>query len=43
MKDAHDACLLGSAFSPNGEVLVTGAGNENLEMWRIWEAKDFAL
>lgn len=35
-----DARVLFSALSPNGEVLVTGAGDENLKFWRIWEAKE---
>ncbi|KAI6145268.1 WD40-repeat-containing domain protein [Pisolithus tinctorius] len=39
IRDAHDARVLFSALSPNGEVLVTGAGDENLKFWRIWEAK----
>jgi len=29
-----------SALSPNGEVLVTGAGDENLKFWRIWDSRD---
>ncbi|KAF9242296.1 WD40-repeat-containing domain protein [Melanogaster broomeanus] len=40
IRDAHDSRVLFSALSPNGEVLVTGAGDENLKFWRIWEAKD---
>lgn len=40
IRDAHDARVLFSALSPNGEVLVTGAGDENLKFWRIWEAKE---
>ncbi|KAH7882926.1 quinon protein alcohol dehydrogenase-like superfamily [Phlebopus sp. FC_14] len=40
IRDAHDSRVLFSALSPNGEVLVTGAGDENLKFWRIWEAKE---
>ncbi|KAF9224741.1 WD40 repeat-like protein [Gyrodon lividus] len=40
IRDAHDSRVLFSALSPNGEVLVTGAGDENLKFWRIWDAKD---
>ncbi|KIJ59908.1 hypothetical protein HYDPIDRAFT_99857 [Hydnomerulius pinastri MD-312] len=40
IRDAHDSRVLFSALSPNGEVLVTGAGDENLKFWRVWEAKE---
>jgi cell division cycle 20, cofactor of APC complex len=38
IRDAHDARVLFSALSPAGDVLCTGAGDENLKFWRIWEA-----
>ncbi|KAG6380113.1 quinon protein alcohol dehydrogenase-like superfamily [Boletus reticuloceps] len=40
IRDAHDSRVLFSALSPNGEVLVTGAGDENLKFWRIWDSRD---
>lgn len=40
IRDAHDSRVLFSALSPNGEVLVTGAGDENLKFWRIWDVRD---
>lgn len=40
IRDAHDSRVLYSALSPNGEVLVTGAGDENLKFWRIWDSRD---
>ncbi|KAF8755369.1 WD40 repeat-like protein [Rhizoctonia solani] len=36
-KDAHDTRVLFSAASPNGDVVATGAGDENLKFWKIWE------
>ena len=38
IKDAHDSRVLFSALSPNGELVVTAAGDENLKFWKIWEA-----
>lgn len=37
IKDAHDTRVLFSAVSPNGDVVATGAGDENLKFWKIWE------
>jgi len=37
---AHDSRVLFSALSPNGGVLMTGAGDENLKFWRIWDSRD---
>jgi cell division cycle 20, cofactor of APC complex len=37
IRDAHDARVLFSAVSPNGDIVCTGAGDENLKFWRIWE------
>ncbi|EGO00967.1 hypothetical protein SERLA73DRAFT_167157 [Serpula lacrymans var. lacrymans S7.3] len=38
IRDAHDSRVLYSAVSPAGDVVCTGAGDENLKFWRIWEA-----
>ncbi|RPD60693.1 WD40 repeat-like protein [Lentinus tigrinus ALCF2SS1-6] len=38
IKDAHDSRVLFSAISPNGELVCTAAGDENLKFWKIWEA-----
>jgi cell division cycle protein 20 (cofactor of APC complex) len=37
IRDAHDGRVLYSAIGPGGDVVVTGAGDENLKFWRIWE------
>ncbi|KZV93277.1 WD40 repeat-like protein [Exidia glandulosa HHB12029] len=37
IRDAHDSRVLYSAMAPAGDVVVTGAGDENLKFWRIWE------
>ncbi|KAB5592904.1 Cell division cycle 20,5, cofactor of APC complex [Ceratobasidium theobromae] len=37
IKDAHDTRVLFSAASPNGDMVATGAGDENLKFWKIWE------
>lgn len=37
IRDAHDSRVLYSAISPNGDVVCTGAGDENLKFWRMWE------
>jgi cell division cycle protein 20 (cofactor of APC complex) len=37
IRDAHDSRVLFSAIGPAGDVVVTGAGDENLKFWRIWE------
>lgn len=36
---AHDARVLSSALSPDGCTVATGAGDENLKFWKIWEAR----
>lgn len=38
IRDAHSSRVLGSAVSPNGDVVVTNGGDENIKFWRIWEA-----
>jgi cell division cycle 20, cofactor of APC complex len=37
IRDAHDARVLWSAIGPAGDVVCTGAGDENLKFWRIWD------
>lgn len=37
IRDAHDARVLNSAVSPNGDLIVTNSGDENIKFWRIWE------
>lgn len=37
IRDAHDARVLFSQVSPQGDVVCTGAGDENLKFWRLWE------
>jgi cell division cycle protein 20 (cofactor of APC complex) len=39
IRDAHDSRVLFSALSPAGDVVVTGAGDENLKFWRVWEVE----
>ena len=34
IRDAHDSRVLYSAIAPAGDVVVTGAGDENLKFWR---------
>lgn len=36
IRDAHECRVLFSALGPAGDVVVTGAGDENLKFWRIW-------
>ena len=36
IRDAHDSRVLFSALGPAGDVVVTGAGDENLKFWRVW-------
>jgi cell division cycle protein 20 (cofactor of APC complex) len=38
IRDAHECRLLWSALGPLGDVVCTGAGDENLKFWRLWEA-----
>ncbi|KAJ3146359.1 ubiquitin-protein transferase activating protein [Irineochytrium annulatum] len=35
----HDSRVLYSALSPDGQTVVTGAGDENLKFWRVFERK----
>ena len=37
IRDAHESRVLFSAIAPSGDVVVTGAGDENLKFWRIWD------
>jgi cell division cycle protein 20 (cofactor of APC complex) len=37
IRGAHDCRVLFSAISPAGDVVCTGAGDENLKFWRIWD------
>jgi cell division cycle 20, cofactor of APC complex len=36
IRDAHESRVLFSALGPAGDVVVTGAGDENLKFWRVW-------
>ncbi|KAK8853075.1 hypothetical protein IAR55_003776 [Kwoniella newhampshirensis] len=36
---AHDSRIICSALSPDGTTVCTGAGDENLKFWKIWEAR----
>lgn len=37
IRDAHDSRVLFSCVSPAGDVVCTGAGDENLKFWRVWD------
>jgi len=37
IRDAHDSRVLWSTLSPAGDVVCTGAGDENLKFWRVWD------
>lgn len=37
IRDAHDARILNSSVSPNGDLIVTNSGDENIKFWRIWD------
>lgn len=37
IRDAHDSRVLFSCVSPAGDLVCTGAGDENLKFWRIWD------
>ncbi|KAF7338563.1 hypothetical protein MVEN_02082500 [Mycena venus] len=37
IRDAHDSRVLFSAVSPAGDMVVTGAGDESLKFWKIWD------
>ncbi|EPS94989.1 hypothetical protein FOMPIDRAFT_1054615 [Fomitopsis schrenkii] len=36
IRNAHDLRMLYSTISPNGNIIFTGVGNENLKFWRAW-------
>jgi cell division cycle protein 20 (cofactor of APC complex) len=36
---AHDSRVLSSTLSPDGTTVATGAGDENLKFWKIWEGR----
>jgi cell division cycle protein 20 (cofactor of APC complex) len=36
---AHDNRVLASSLSPDGCMVATGAGDENLKFWKIWAPK----
>ncbi|WVQ84876.1 hypothetical protein IAT38_007039 [Cryptococcus sp. DSM 104549] len=36
---AHDSRIICSALSPDGTTVCTGAGDENLKFWKIWEPR----
>ncbi|WVO18705.1 hypothetical protein L204_106425 [Cryptococcus depauperatus] len=36
---AHDSRIISSSLSPDGTTVCTGAGDENLKFWKVWEAK----
>ncbi|KAG7095666.1 hypothetical protein E1B28_006384 [Marasmius oreades] len=40
IRDAHDSRVLFSCIGPAGDVVCTGAGDENLKFWRIWDANE---
>ncbi|KAF5344181.1 hypothetical protein D9756_011444 [Leucocoprinus leucothites] len=37
IRDAHESRVLFSCVGPAGDVVCTGAGDENLKFWRVWE------
>jgi len=37
IRDAHDSRVLFSCVGPAGDVVCTGAGDENLKFWRVWD------
>lgn len=37
IRDAHASRVLYSCMGPAGDVVCTGAGDENLKFWRIWD------
>ncbi|KAF8662344.1 hypothetical protein AX16_001188 [Volvariella volvacea WC 439] len=39
IRDAHDSRVLFSALGPAGDMVVTGAADENLKFWRIWDVE----
>lgn len=43
IRDAHDSRVLFSCVGPAGDVVCTGAGDENLKFWRIWDLQSEQL
>ncbi|KAH6910801.1 WD repeat-containing protein slp1 [Coprinopsis sp. MPI-PUGE-AT-0042] len=43
IRDAHDSRVLVSCVGPAGDVVVTGAGDENLKFWRVWDLQKDAV
>jgi cell division cycle 20, cofactor of APC complex len=39
IRDAHDGRVLFSSLGPAGDCVVTGAGDENLKFWRVWDVE----
>ena len=37
IRAAHDSRVLYSAMGPSGDVVCTGAGDESIKFWRLWE------
>jgi cell division cycle protein 20 (cofactor of APC complex) len=37
--EGHDMRILGSAISPDGQTVLTGAADEDLKFWNAWEFK----
>ncbi|KAJ3177409.1 ubiquitin-protein transferase activating protein [Geranomyces variabilis] len=37
--EGHESRVLHSAISPDGQTVATGASDENLKFWKIWEAR----
>ncbi|KAI9099515.1 WD40-repeat-containing domain protein [Phlyctochytrium arcticum] len=37
--EGHDARVLHSAQSPDGQTVATGASDENLKFWSVWESR----
>lgn len=37
IRDAHESRVLFSCVSPAGDMVCTGAGDENLKFWKVWE------
>jgi cell division cycle 20, cofactor of APC complex len=40
IRDAHDSRVLFSCVGPAGDVVCTGAGDESLKFWKIWEVNN---
>ncbi|KAI8998131.1 WD40-repeat-containing domain protein [Gaertneriomyces semiglobifer] len=37
--EGHEARVLHTALSPDGQTVATGASDENLKFWKIWETR----